>query len=537
TTVWISDIVSVEMENGEPTVLRGFLIDVTDRKEEEAELARVRDRLLRSDQRFHAIAMTTADLLFDFDAPTEKVHWFGNVKKMTGYEPEELDTFAVWESHLHPDDHDRVVEHANRVLESGEAFIDTYRIRTAGGDYRWWHVRTVPTASEGDQPARWCGTVTDVTRQKEQESAIRESERRLRLMADSLPVLIAYVDAEQRYQLANQAYEEWFGIPPSEVIGCTIREIMGEEAYQIIGPKAETALSGQTVTFEAYVVAPDGRARYVDASYVPHIDDSGEVLGFFALVRDTTEQVLAEEAARRNRDELAHVLRVATMGELATSVAHELNQPLSAIAANSQAARRFLGAETADIEEAIEALADITSDAKRAGRVIRRMRDLLMKRKLERRPVDVNDAIRNVTGLLHSDAISHHVTVTLDLGDGLPTTLGDRTQLEQVILNLMVNAFEAMTSNEIGRRYLVVRTSIGDAGSTEITVSDNGPGFQAGTDHIFEPFVTTKANGLGMGLSISRSIIDAHGGRLEAVHEPDGGATFHITLPAGGEDS
>ncbi len=356
-------------------------------------------------------------------------------------------------------------------------------------------------------------------------------------MADSFPALIAYVDTEERYRLANQAYEEWLGIPPSEVIGCTIREIMGDEAYQIIGPNAEKALSGQTVTFETYLVASDGRGRYIDASYVPHITDSGEVLGFFVNVSDITERVQAEKEARLNREELAHVLRVATMGELATSVAHELNQPLSAIAANSQAARRFLTAETADTEEAIDALTDITSDAKRAGKVIRRMRDLLIKRKLQREPVDLNDTVRNVTGLLHSDAVSHHVTVTLDLDDELPTTPGDRTQLEQVMINLMVNAFEAMTSNEIGHRDLVVRTSVGDAGSSKITVSDTGPGFQAGPDNIFEPFVTTKANGLGMGLSISRSIIDAHGGRLEAVHNPDGGATLCITLPAGGEDS
>ena len=212
-------------------------------------------------------------------------------------------------------------------------------------------------------------------------------------------------------------------------------------------------------------------------------------------------------------------------------------QPLSAIAANSQAARRFLAAKQPNTEEVTEALTDITNDAKRASEVIRRMRDLLMKRQLQREPVDMNEAISNVAGLLYSDAVSRQITVTLDLADELPTTYGDRTQLEQVMLNLMVNAFEAMTASEIDRRELVVRTFVGDTGSTEITVSDTGPGFQAGLDDIFEPFVTTKANGLGMGLSISRSIIDAHGGRLEAVHDPDGGATLHITLPAGGEDS
>ena len=305
-----------------------------------------------------------------------------------------------------------------------------------------------------------------------------------------------------------------------------------------LDPKAETALSGQTVTFEAYVPFPNGKQRQVHATYVPHINEDAEALGFFALVRDITEQVRTEEEVRRNRDELAHVLRVATMGELATSVAHELNQPLSAIAANSQAARRFLTAEQPNTEEAIDALTDITSDAKRAGDVIRRMRDFLIKRKLDRQLVDINKVVSNVAELLRSDAVGRQVTVTLDLADALPAISGDRTQVEQVILNLMVNAFEAMTSDEIDRRELVVRTSVGDAGSTEITVSDTGPGFHPGRrDDVFEPFVTTKANGLGMGLSISRSIINAHGGQLEAGHNPHGGATLHITLPAAGEDS
>ncbi len=148
------------------------------------------------------------------------------------------------------------------------------------------------------------------------------------------------------------------------------------------------------------------------------------------------------------------------------------------------------------------------------------MRDLLMKRQVQREPVDMNEVVSHVAGLLHSDAVSHQVMVTLDLGDELPTIPGDRTQLEQVILNLMVNAFEAMTSNDIGRRDLVVRTSVGDAGSNEITVSDTGPGLQAGPDDRFEPFVTTKANGLGMGLSISRSILMAHGGRSHSSSWP-----------------
>ncbi len=489
-----------------------------------------------TEDRYRILLESTPLVPWEADARTWLFNYVGpQAADLLGYPVEDWYGDTFWVDRVHPYDRDAAVSTCERLSREGNDYEFEYRMIRADGTTVWIS-DIVSVEMENGEPAVLRGFLIDVTDRKQAEAALARSESRFVELADSLPALIAYVDVEQRYRFGNRVYQEWFGIPPNEIVGRTIRELVGDEAYQTIGPKAETALSGQTVTFEAYVPSPDGKQRQVHATYVPHINEDAEVLGFFALVRDITEQVRTEEEARRNRDELAHVLRVATMGELATSVAHELNQPLSAIAANSQAARRFLAADRPNTEEATDALTDITSDAKRAGNVIRRMRDLLIKRQLQREPVDVNEAVSNVAGLLHSDAVSRQVAVTLDLADELPTTSGDRTQLEQVILNLMVNAFEAMTTSEIDRRELVVRTSVGDAGSVEITVSDTGPGFQAGPDHIFEPFVTTKASGLGMGLSISRSIIDAHGGRLEAVHDPDDGATLHITLPADGGD-
>ncbi len=532
TTVWISDIVSVEMENGEPAVLRGFLIDVTDRKEAEAALA-------RSESRFAELMEAAPDAMIAVREDGSIAVANSQAEELFGYAADELEGLAI--ERLVPERHrDRHTAHRTTFHRNPtrRPMGSSLKLTALHRDGKEIPVEISLNPIQTDEGVLVFSSIRDITDRREAQNQLSESEQRLRLMADSLPVLIAYLDVEQRYRFANREYQKWFGIPPSEVVGRTIREIVGDEAYRTIGPKAKTALSGQSVTFEAYLPFPDGTARHLDASYVPHINDSGEVLGFFALVRDITEQVRTEDEARRSRDELAHVLRVATMGELATSVAHELNQPLSAIVANSQAARRFLAAERPNKQEAIDALTDITSDAKRAGDVIRRMRDLLIRRKLERESVDMNKVVENVAGLLHSDAVGRQVTVTLDLADELPAASGDRTQLEQVLLNLMVNAFEAMTSNGNDRRELVVRTFVGDAGSAEITVSDTGPGFRPGrSDYVFEPFVTTKPNRLGMGLSICRSIIDAHGGRLEAVHSPDGGATLHITLPAGGEDS
>ncbi len=531
-TVWICDVVSVEMENGEPALLRGFLIDVTARKEAEAALA-------RSESRLAELMEAAPDAMIAVREDGAIATANSQAEELFGYARDELTNLAI--EQLVPERHrERHAAHratfaqepARRSMGSGLVLTALHR------DGAEIPVEISLNPIQTDEGVLVFSSIRDITDRQVAQERLLESEQRLRLVADSLPALIAYVDAEQRHGFGNRAYVEWHGIPPSEIIGRKLRDVVGEELYQAIEPHVETVLTGETVTYQTWAPHPDGSRRRIHASYVPHTAESGEVLGFFALVRDTTEQFLAEEEARRNRDELAHVLRVATMGELATSVAHELNQPLSAIVANSQAARRFLAAERPNKQEAIDALTDITSDAKRAGDVIRRMRDLLIRRKLEREPVDMNKVVENVAGLLHSDAVGRQVTVTLDLADELPAASGDRTQLEQVVLNLMVNALEAMTSNEIDRRELVVRTFIGDAGSAEITVSDTGPGFHPKRpDYIFEPFVTTKANGLGMGLSISRSIIDAHGGRLEAVHNPHGGATLHITLPAGGEDS
>jgi PAS domain S-box-containing protein len=532
TIVWICDIVNVEMENGEPAALRGFLIDVTDRKEAEAALA-------HSESRFAELMEAAPDAMIAVREDGSIATANSQAEELFGYARDELKGLTI--EQLVPErQRDRHAAHrgtfhqepARRSMGSGLVLTALHR----SGEEIPVEISLNPIHT--DDGILVFTSIRDVTNRREAQDRLAQSEQRLRLMADSLPALISYVDVEQRYRFANRQYQEWFGISPSEVVGRTIREVVGDEAHQTIGPNAETALSGQTVMFELNPPFPDGSRRRLHATYVPHTNESGEVLGFFALVRDITEQTRAEDEARRSRDELTHVLRVATMGELATSVAHELNQPLSAIAANSQAALRFLAAEEPDTEEVTEALTDITSDVKRAGEVIRHMRDLLIRREVQREPVDMNEAVSHVAGLLHSDAVSRHVTVTLDLADELPTTSGDRTQLEQVMLNLMVNAFEAMTTSEIDRRELVVRTSVGDAGAAEITVSDTGPGFHpVRPDDVFEPFVTTKINGLGMGLSISRSIIDAHGGLLEAVHNPAGGATLRITLPAGSEDS
>jgi len=258
-----------------------------------------------------------------------------------------------------------------------------------------------------------------------------------------------------------------------------------------------------------------------------------------ALTDEINERRKAEEArdrveidAQRRRDELAHVTRVATMGELSSSLAHELGQPLTGILSNAQAARRFLDLDNPDIEEVRSALDDIADDCARAGGVIDRLRLILKKKRSERNALDLNLIVRETLRLVASDALRKKISVECELVHDLPLVTGDRIQLQQVLINLVLNGFDAIAHAEGGLRRVVVLTRC-DSGSVVVMVRDTGPGVDPEhLDSIFDPFFTTKINGLGMGLCISRYILEAQGGRLWAVRNPDRGMSFCFSLPA-----
>ena len=251
------------------------------------------------------------------------------------------------------------------------------------------------------------------------------------------------------------------------------------------------------------------------------------------LLLERARRRRGETDLQRNREQLAHVTRVSTMGELAASLAHELNQPLTAILSNAQAAQRFLNAKPADLKEVDEILKDIVTDNKRAGEVIRRMRALVKREELDLAPINIVSVINDVVQLVHSDGILRNIRVEIECQDGLPSVRGDRVQLQQVVLNLLINAFDAMKEAIATERNVKVRAQTNGAGTVEVSVRDHGTGLTSDElARIFQPFYTTKREGLGMGLPISRSIIEAHGGRLWAENNADRGATFHFTVLA-----
>jgi PAS domain S-box-containing protein len=363
------------------------------------------------------------------------------------------------------------------------------------------------------------------------ERQLTQSERRLHTITDSLSVLIAHVDREQRYVFNNRAYESQFGVDPESIRGRTIREVVGNELYEVARPYIERVLSGETVTFDADQMLPRGQRRALRAIYLPDKDDRGIVRGFFTMVVDVTARKHAEQEARQLRDELAHAGRIATMGEMAAALAHELNQPLAAILSNAQAATRFLSGPNPDLAEVCDILHDIADDDARAGEVIGRIRSLVKKDSTELRTVNLNTILEEVIVLLHSDAVIRGVVISRELDLDLPKILGDRIQLQQVVLNLLLNAFDAMRDGLSRDRKVIVRSRHVDS-EVLVTVRDSGPGIlPEDMDKLFEPFRSTKPGGLGMGLSISRSIVASHGGRMWAENNRRRGATFSFTFP------
>ena len=283
----------------------------------------------------------------------------------------------------------------------------------------------------------------------------------------------------------------------------------------------------------------DGSEFPVEVSIAPYqIDGSWEFSGF---VRDITERKLAEAATRRHRDmemELAHANRVATMGQLSASIAHEVNQPIGAAVTNAHAALRWLGAAPPNMEEVHRALSRIVSNGNRATDVLSRIRAFIKKAPPRKDSVDLNEAVLEVVALTRSEAKSNQVAVQTQLAEALPMVQADRVQLQQVLLNLIINAIEAMSASDAGLRRLLISSAKSGSDAVSVEVQDSGPGLpDASAEKMFQAFYTTKPAGLGMGLSICRSIVEAHGGQLRAVAGDPAGAVFAFTLPVCSSDA
>jgi PAS domain S-box-containing protein len=377
----------------------------------------------------------------------------------------------------------------------------------------------------------------DVIERARAEEALWENQQRLASIYDTVGDVIFHLAVESdghfRFVSVNAAFLRVTGLTREAVVGRTVNEVIPEPSLTMVLGKYRQAVEANTiVVWEETSDYPTGRLTG-EVSVAPVFDNNGNCTHLVGSVHDVTERNRTEETLRRNLDEIAHLNRVASLGELTASIAHEVNQPLAAILSNAQAASRFLGGESPDLAQVRECLTDIVADDKRAGEVITRIRGLLKQRASQPSLVDLNEVVSDAIRLLRNDAMLRNVSVKVEPFPGLPAVLGDRIQLYQLALNLIMNGFDAVAERSPVDRWVLVRTAKADGGGVELTVEDSGNGVAASDlARVFEPFFSTKREGLGIGLSISRSIVQAHGGKIWAENSARRGAIFHCVLPA-----
>jgi PAS domain S-box-containing protein len=507
--------------------------DITEQKRAAEDLRRAREVL---EDRFALAVAASLDGLWEWDLATGHVFYSDRFLELLGYQRDEAPaTLDFVNGILHPED-ENAVWAADRHLMDPKSYDAEFRLRTKGGEYRWFLARGQVQWDAAGRPVRIAGSLKDITEGKKLEETLRESENRL---AYALEASVGGV-WDWNIKTGKVYYSpRWI-----ESLGYSREEVPPEVGFweNIVHPddmprvqEAHRAhFEGRTAVYqvEDRLRMKSGEYRWnLDRGKVVEWDADGQPLRMVGTDTDITDQKRAEEELRRLRDDLAHIGRATAMGELAAAIAHEINQPLAAILANARAAQHFLGGSPPDVDEAREALGDIIDDDRRASEVIRRLRSMLRREPAERKVLDVNEMINEVILLIRNELIIRGLELTFNPAGDLPRVVGDRVQIQQVVLNLVHNALEAMADTPRQLRRVVIRTQR-DGPDAAVSVSDAGPPISETVfAALFEPFQTTKPDGLGIGLAISRSIIRAHGGRIWAERNADRGLTVHFTLP------
>ena len=470
---------------------------------------------------------------FGWRVSTGEVTWSEESFRIFQYDRTTKPTVELILRRVHPEDAARVKRTIERAAQDGKNFDHEYRLLMPDRSVKYVHVVAHAARDESDE-LEFVGAVMDTTDSKRAEKELRRSEESL-LEAQKLSHTGSWRhDVASGAVIVSPEVYRIHDIKPDENASNTeffFNKFHPEDRKRVVDLFEKAEIEKTEMQVDYRIVLSDGTIKHLHTIGHPILNDSGDLVEFVGSAMDVSERKRAEEALRQAQAELAHVNRVTTMGELTASLAHEVNQPIGAAVTNASTCLRWLAGDTPNLEEARAAAMRVVTDGRRAAEIINRVRLLFKKAAPERELVDANEVIPRMIALLYGEAARYNIAVRAELAADLPHVIGDRVQLQQVLMNLIVNSIDAMKDVE-GIRELVINSRRTENEQIQISVTDTGVGLpQQHTDQIFNAFFTTKSHGTGLGVRISRSIVEAHGGRLWAADHPPRGTSFYFTLP------
>lgn len=523
--------------DGDVIEVIGTHVDITEQHAAKEALQTAFDEIQRSEDRLRLVIDTIPTLVWR--AGPEGIPDFLNQPALD-YTGLSLDQAATgWPRAFHPEDKKGMLAKWSAIRESGMRGRLEARLLRFDGEYRWFLFQAEPLRDQSGSIVKWYGSSTDIEDRKRAEEKLQRSEAKL-AEAQRVSQTGSFgwsVSSGERFGSSEFFRILGYDNPRSVSFDMVLQRVHPEDRAFVKRTINHASRDGKDAKYEHRLLMPDGSVKYVHV--VAHaVRDQADRLEFIGSMVDVTATRRAEEKLHNAQTELAHVTRVTTLGELTASIAHEVNQPLAAVITNAEACLRWLDRETPDLAAARRSAEWVINDGNRASEVLRRVRALANKSDIEKVPIDINSVVRDVIALVQGELTRHRVSLQVELAPLSPVILGDRVQLQQVIINLVMNGIEAMQPLVDRPRELVIRSGQDETRGVFLSVADCGVGISVeDVDWLFNAFFTTKSDGMGMGLSICRSILEAHGGRLWASRNEGPGATFQFVLPLHQEDA
>src|SRR3989454_8623689 len=489
------------------------------------EQKRAQEALRQSERELRQIIDSVPGMITVAESAGQQVYANKRFLDYTGTTVEELMGFNGLKL-IHPDEREKVTNKWLRSSALGQPLELDYRLKRFDGVYRWVHVRVDPLVDAQGRIVRWYGLITDIDDQKRGEEALRQSERPLRLVVETIPALVSRSKADGALDYVDQRVVDYTGLE-LEQIGLDV--IHPDDQHTHVQKWRHALETGEPWDNTYRVRRADGEYRWFYDRVEPLRDPDGHVVSWYAVKIDINDSREMEEVLRSTRRKLSAAMQIATVAELSASIAHEINQPLASVVTNAEAAQTWLSHDPPNLERTRATLERIVRDGHSAAEVVRRIRALFKEATPVKALVDMNQIVAEVLRVLSDELRDNNIIVETDLDGDVPMVEADHVHLQQTLINLVHNAAEAMHGVTDRAKALLVR-SRRQGGELLIQVRDRGVGIKDVTV-IFEPFFTTKASGMGMGLAICRSIVEAHGGRIWATANEDAGMTFSFTLP------